>query len=74
MKERAKMAEGKADKPKQTRTVKPVYAIMSIEGQPGLTKEDVKIHSVMKSAEDVLEALEGGNLPVGTFYKRIALS
>lgn len=67
------MADEKKDAPKQKRTVKPVYAIMSVNGHPDLTKEDVKIHSVMKSADDVLEALDGGTLPEGTFYKRIAL-
>ena len=61
-------------KQKTTRTVKPVYAIMSIDGHPALTKEEVKIHSVMKNADDVLEALDGGTLPEGTFYKRIALA
>jgi hypothetical protein len=66
------MAED-SKKAKQTRTVKPVYAIMSIEGYPDLTKEDVHIHMVMKSADDVLEALDGGTLPTGSFYKRIAL-
>jgi len=28
----------------------------------------------MKNADDVLEALDTGNLPAGTFYKRIALA
>jgi len=66
------------EKRKQTRTVKPVYAIMSVEDNDGntiaVTKENVKIHSVMKNADDVLEALDTGNLPAGTFYKRIALA
>jgi len=64
-------------KKKATRTVKPVYAIMSVEDDKGqtiaVTKENVIIHSVMKNADDVLEALDAGNLPAGTFYKRIAL-
>jgi flagellar basal body rod protein FlgB len=65
------------ERKKATRTVKPVYAIMSVEDNDGntiqVTKENVKIHSVMKNADDVLEALDAGNLPAGTFYKRIAL-
>ena len=70
------MAEDK--KPKATRTVKPVYAIMSVKDMDGnplsLNKECVEIHSVEKNAEAVLDALEKGTMPAGTFYKRIALS
>jgi hypothetical protein len=62
---------------KQTRTIKPVYAIMSVTDQNGnvlsLDKENVTIHSVEKSADAVLDALDTGKLPVGSFYKRIAL-
>tara|TARA_R110000751_G_scaffold201705_1_gene306412 strand:- start:41 stop:256 length:216 start_codon:yes stop_codon:yes gene_type:complete len=71
------MAEDKS-KTKATRTVKPVYAIMSVEDNDGNTiavgKENVMVHAVMKNADDVLEALDAGNLPAGTFYKRIALA
>jgi hypothetical protein len=63
---------------KKTRTVKPVYAIMSVTDSNGnaldLTKENVIIHSVEKDAEAVLGALETGSLPAGSFYKRIALA
>ena len=66
------------EKKKATRTVKPVYAIMSVEDNDGntiaVTKENVKVHAVMKNADDGLEALDAGNLPAGTFYKRIALA
>lgn len=66
------------EKKKITRTVKPVYAIMSVTDDSGntisLTKENVQIHEVVKSADDVLELLESGSLPAGTFYKRIALA
>jgi len=69
------MAEEK--KQKQTRTTRPVYAIMSIQDGAGntldLTKENVTVHSVEKNADAVLDALDAGNLPVGSFYKRIAL-
>jgi hypothetical protein len=75
------MAEEKATKsyaPKKTRTVKPVYAIMSVQDENGatlnLTKENVTIHSVEKNADDVLDAMDAGTLPTGTFYKRIALA
>jgi len=64
-------------KKKQTRTVKPVYAIMSVQDNSGntidLTKENVTIHSVEKNADAVLDALDAGSLPSGSFYKRIAL-
>ena len=70
------MAEDK--KPKFTRTAKPVYAIMSVQDNSGqtmdFTKENVTIHRVEKNAEEVLEALDAGSLPKGSFYKRIALS
>ena len=74
------MAEDKsADKKTRfTRTQRPVYAIMSVQdndGQDlGFTKENVTIHRVEKNAESVLEALDAGSLPKGSFYKRIALS
>tara|TARA_R100000789_G_scaffold31709_1_gene35122 strand:- start:2792 stop:3016 length:225 start_codon:yes stop_codon:yes gene_type:complete len=70
--------EGKEHvKKKITRTVKPVYAIMSVQDNAGntldITKENVTIHSVEKNADAVLDALDAGNLPTGSFYKRIAL-
>ena len=65
-------------KKKNTRTVKPVYAIMSIvdnEGNTlGVDRENVTIHLVVKSADDVLDMLEAGSVPAGAFYKRIALA
>jgi hypothetical protein len=71
------MAEQGTKKAKATRTVKPVYAIMSVQDNEGktisLTRENVTIHDVVKSADDVLEMLESGSLPAGTFHKRIAL-
>ena len=60
-------------KKKATRSAKPVYAIMSVQDSTGTTmdiaKENVTIHRV-----EVLEALDAGTLPNGSFYKRIALS
>ncbi len=71
------MAEEKS-KAKATRTVKPVYAIMSVVDANGnameLTKENVTIHAVEKNADAVLDALDAGTLPQGSFYKRISLS
>ena len=65
------------EKKKATRTVKPVYAIMSVKDDNGsiisLTKENVTVHSVEKNADAVLDALDAGSLPSGSFYKRIAL-
>jgi hypothetical protein len=69
-----------ADAPakKATRTVKPVYAVMSVQDNEGktisLTKENVTIHQVVKNADDLLDILDSGDLPTGTFYKRIALA
>ena len=63
-------------KAKAKRTIKPVYAIMSVTDESGqtlsLSKENVTIHRVEKDADAVLDALDGG-LGEGTFYKRIAL-
>mgnify|MGYP005642525173 CR=1 FL=1 len=72
-------ATDKADKPKGTRTVKPVYVIMSVTDEngnqlTGLTKENVTIHSTHKDAEAVLEMLENDSMPSGTFHKRIPLA
>ena len=65
------------EKKKATRTVKPVYAFMSVKDDNGsiisLTKENVTVHSVEKNADAVLDALDAGSLPSGSFYKRIAL-
>lgn len=65
-------------KTSKKRTVRPVYAIMSVtgtDGEPmeGLTKENVTIHSVHKDAGEVLDKLDTGSMPPGTFYKRVAL-
>jgi len=66
------------EKAKQKRTVKPVYAIMSIVDDAGQTldvnRENVTVHEVVKSADDVLDMLEAGTVPKGAFYKRIALA
>tara|TARA_Y100000296_G_scaffold82229_1_gene111034 strand:+ start:1817 stop:2041 length:225 start_codon:yes stop_codon:yes gene_type:complete len=63
---------------KGTRTTKPVYVIMQVRDNDGsimdLTKENVEIISVHKDAGEVLEALDGGALSAGTFYKRVPLS
>lgn len=62
---------------KKTRTVKPVYAIMSVQDNEGktlnITKENVTVHAVEKDADAVLDALDAGTLPAGSFYKRISL-
>ena len=62
---------------KKTRTARPVYAVMSIKDDAGntvkVTKENVTIHSVHKDADELLQALDAGTLPNGSFYKRIAL-
>jgi hypothetical protein len=51
---------------------------MSVKDDNGsvlnITKENVEIHQVVKSADDVLDILDSGSLPQGTFYKRIALA
>jgi len=69
------MADAKA---KQTRTVKPVYVIMNVTDDSGnvisLTKENVNIISVHKDADAVLDLLDGGEIPSGSFYKRVALA
>jgi hypothetical protein len=72
-----KMVESTTVKPKATRTVKPIYVIMSIQDNEGktinVTKENVTIHQVEKDADAVLNALDAGTLPNGSFYKRISL-
>ena len=66
------------EKRKGTRTVKPVYAVMSIEDNDGKTlnvsKENVTIHQIVKNADDLLEIMDSGGLAPGTLYKRIALA
>jgi hypothetical protein len=65
-------------KGKGTRTVKPVYAVMSVQDDSGQTikisKDNVTVHSVHKDADELLKRLDGDGLPKGSFYKRIALS
>ncbi len=67
-----------APKTKKARTVKPVYAVMQVKDNAGdpiaLTKDNVTVLSVHKSADDLLAILEGDGLPEGSFYKRIALA
>jgi hypothetical protein len=66
------------DKPKFTRKARPVYVIMSVKSNDGeiledITTHNITIHSVHKDSDDVLNMLDGGNLPKGTIYKRIAI-
>tara|TARA_R100000687_G_C6295306_1_gene93328 strand:- start:46 stop:255 length:210 start_codon:yes stop_codon:yes gene_type:complete len=69
------MAE--ASKTPKKRTSRPLYAVMSITGEDGkvlpVTKENVTIHSVHKDSDELLDMLDSGSMPAGTFYKRIAL-
>lgn len=71
------MADEKT-KAKATRTVKPVYAVMQVKDDAGnvisLTKENVTVISIHKSSDELLDILDGGGLPEGSFYKRIALA
>jgi hypothetical protein len=39
-----------------------------------LTKENVKIVSVHKNSDELLDILDSGGLEEGCFYKRVALS
>jgi hypothetical protein len=65
-------------KSKATRTVKPVFAVMSVNDASGapmeVSKDDVQIHGVYKNAEELLGVMESGGLPRGTFYKQIKLA
>ncbi len=65
------------EKKKATRTVKPVYAVMSVKDNEGnamdVDRENVTVHGVYKNADELLGVLEGAGLPAGSFYKRIAL-
>lgn len=65
-------------KPKATRTVKPVFAVMSVNDKDGnaldVHKDQVQVHGVYKNAEELLEIMESGGLPAGTFYKLIKLA
>ena len=69
------MAE--ASKTPKKRTNRPLYAVMSIVDNDGnvlpVKKEDVTIHSVHKDSDELLDMLDSGSMPAGTFYKRIAL-
>ena len=69
------MAEDR--KMKTTRTVKPVFAVMTVRDNEGkvinLSKENVEIVSIHKNAEELLSVLDGAGLPAGSFFKRIAL-
>ena len=69
------MAEDR--KTKTTRTVKPVFAVMTVRDNEGkvinLSKENVEIVSIHKNAEELLSVLDGAGLPAGSFFKRIAL-
>ena len=60
-----------------TRTVKPVFAVMTVRDNDGnvinLSKENVEIVSIHKNAEELLTVLDGTGLPAGSFFKRIAL-
>ena len=69
------MAEDR--KMKTTRTVTPVFAVMTVRDNEGkvinLSKENVEIVSIHKNAEELLSVLDGAGLPAGSFFKRIAL-
>tara|TARA_Y100000034_G_scaffold112956_1_gene147439 strand:- start:12 stop:227 length:216 start_codon:yes stop_codon:yes gene_type:complete len=71
------MADETAKK-KITRTVKPVYVVMQVKDNEGnvisLTKENVDILSVHKNSDELLDILDSGGLPEGSFYKRVALA
>ena len=75
------MAEAEAKKEKsatkKTRAVRPVYVIMRASDANGnaisLTKEQVDVISVHKDSDELLDMLDSGGLPEGSFYKRIAL-
>ena len=62
------MADETAKK-KITRTVKPVYVVMQVKDDEGnvisLTKEN---------SDELLDILDSGGLPEGSFYKRVALA
>jgi hypothetical protein len=71
---------GKASGPgkgKGTRVVKPVYVVMQVKDDAGnvinLTKENVDVLNVYKNSDELLDKLDSGALPEGSFYKRIAL-
>jgi len=72
------MAEDKVKKARQARTPKPVYAVMVVKDNDGntinLSKENVEILSVHKDADALLNLLDSGGLPNGSFYKRISLT
>ena len=70
------MAE--ASKTPKKRNSRPLYAVMSITDDDGkvltsVTKENVTVHSVHKDSDELLDMLDSGAMPAGTFYKRIAL-
>ena len=64
------MADETAKK-KITRTVKPVYVVMQVKDNEGnvisLTKENVDILSVHKNSDELLDILDSGGLPEGSF-------
>lgn len=69
------MADDK--KAKKTRTVKPVYVVLQVRDDAGvtinLTKENVTVLATYKDANELLDKLDSDGLPEGAFYKRIAL-
>jgi len=69
------MADEKA-KPKQKRTIKPVYVVFRATDNAGniiaLTKENVEVISTHKDADELLTVMDSG-LEEGCFYKRVAL-
>jgi len=64
-------------KAKNTRIVKPVFAVMTVRDNDGkvinFAKENVEIVSIHKNAEELLSVLDNAGLPAGSFFKRIAL-
>jgi|APSaa5957512535_1039671.scaffolds.fasta_scaffold471537_1 hypothetical protein len=69
------MADEK-QKAKATRTVKPVFALMTVTNDAGevldVTKENVTILGIYKNAEELLEVMDSGKAP-GSFFKKIQL-
>jgi hypothetical protein len=70
------MADAKSDKPKQKRTIKPVYVVFRVTDNNGsvihLTKDNVEVIAVHKDADSLLTLMDSG-LEEGCFYKRVAL-
>ncbi len=70
--------ERPVEKKKITRTAKPEFAILSVKDNAGQTidipKENVTVHQVVNNADLLVDALDSGSHPKGSFYIRIPLS